>query len=60
MEFVCYETCAKLIWTTGEGCINTNTISKQGIPKINMNKTYPLSTLGSGCSPHKDTCDILS
>ena len=33
MDFVGYETCDRLIWTSGEGCINTNTISKQGIPK---------------------------
>ena len=37
--FIGYETCDKLIWTSGEGCRNTNTISKQGIPKINPNKT---------------------
>ena len=60
MEFVDYETCDKLIWTVREGCRNTNTISKQGIPKININMTYPSSTLGFGCYPYKDTCDILS
>ena len=32
-EFVGYETCDKLIWTSGEGLRNTNTISKQGIKK---------------------------
>ena len=41
MDFVGYETREKLIWTSGEGCINTNTISKLGIPKININKKYP-------------------
>ena len=60
MEFVGYEACDKLIWTSGEGCTNKNAISKQGITKININMTYPSSTLGFVCYPHKDTCDILS
>ena len=60
MEFVGYETCEKLIWTSIEGCMNTNTIRKQGIPRNNMNKKSPGSTLVLGCSPHKYTCDIFS
>ena len=59
MEFFGYETCDKLVWTSSENCRNKNTIIKQGIPKSNMNKTSPSSTLVFGCSPHKDTCDIL-
>ena len=39
MEFVGYEKCDKLICTSGEGYRNTNTISKQGIPESNINKT---------------------
>ena len=39
MEFVDYDTCEKLIRTSGKGCRNTNTISKQGIQKINTNMT---------------------
>ena len=54
------ETCEKLIWTSGEGCINKNTIRKQVIPKNNTNKVYPSSALGFGCYPHKETCDIFS
>ena len=60
MDFGGYETCDKLIWTSDEGCRNKNTISKQGIPKSNMNKKSPSSTFGFGCSSHNDTCDILS
>ena len=60
MGIVGYETCEKLIWTPGKGCRNKNEISKLGIPKINMNMTYPLSTLGFGCYPQKETCNILS
>ena len=45
MEFFGYETCDILIWTSGEGWRNTNTIVKQDIPKNNMKKTYPSSTL---------------
>ena len=60
MEFFGYETCDKLIWTSGKGCRNTNIIVKQGIPKINMNMTYPSETLGFSCYPHKDTYDIFS
>ena len=41
MECVGYETCENLIWTSGEGCRNKNSISKQGIPKIIMNMTSP-------------------
>ena len=55
-----YETCEKLIWTSGTGCRNKNALSKQGIPKINMNMTSPSSTLVFVCLPHKETCDILS
>ena len=33
MEFVVYETHEPLIWTSGEGSTNTNTIIKQGTPK---------------------------
>ena len=60
MEFVGYKTCDKFIWTSGEGSIITNKIRKQGIPKINMNMTYPSETLGFSCYPHKYTYDILS
>ena len=60
MKFVGYETCDKLIWTSGKGYRNTNTISKQGFQKSNMNMTSPSETLGFVCSQHKDTCDILS
>ena len=59
MEFFSYETYDKLILTSGEGCRNTNTISKKCIPKSNINKTSPSSTLSFSCSPHKETCDIL-
>ena len=59
MEFVGYETCEKLIWKSGEGCTSKNKTSKQGIIKSNTNKTSPSSTLGFGCYPHKETCDIL-
>ena len=60
MDFVGYKICDKLIWKSSEGCRNTNTIRKQGIPKSNINKSSPLSTLVFGCYPHNDTCDILS
>ena len=60
MEFVSYETCDKLIQTSGEGYRNTNTICKQDIPKININKTSPSSTLVFSCSQKKATCDVLS
>ena len=60
MYFVGYETREKLMWTSGKGFRNNNKISKQGIPKININMTYILATLGFGCFPHKYTCDILS
>ena len=60
MEFVGYDTCDKLVWTSVEGCRITNTISKQVITEININKTSPSSTLGFGCSPYNDTCYILS
>ena len=48
-EFFGYETSDKLIWKPGEGFRNKNTISKEGIPKININMTYNSSTLGFGC-----------
>ena len=60
MEFFCYEICDKLIWTSGKGCRNSKKISKQGIPKINMNMKSPSATLSLGCPPHKSTCDFLS
>ena len=59
MYFVGYEKCDKLIWTSDEVCRNKNAISKQVIPQSNMNKTSPSFTLGFGCSPYKDTCDIF-
>ena len=59
MEFVGYETCEKLICSSGEGCRNTNTIKKQGIPKININIKSTAAKLGFSCSPNKDTFDIL-
>ena len=60
MEFVGYETRDKLIRTSGKGCRNTNIISKQGIPKSNMNMKYPSATLCFCYSPHKEICDISS
>ena len=33
MEFVVYETCDKLIWTSDKGCRNINTIRKEGNEK---------------------------
>ena len=48
MEFFGHEKCDKLIWTSGESCINTNTISKQDIKRSNMNITSTSSTLGYG------------
>ena len=59
MGFVGYETCDKLIWTSGEGRRITNKISKQVITKTNINKIARSLTFGFGCSTHKDTCDIL-
>ena len=59
MEFVDYESCEKLIWTSCEGCIITNKTNKQRIPKNQTNKIYSSLILGFGCSPHKDTCDIF-
>ena len=59
MDFIGNETCGKLIWVSDEGYRNTNTIRKQGIPKSDIKKTYPSSTLGFGCSPPKDICDIF-
>ena len=60
MELVGYETCDKLIWTSGEGCRNKYTIIKHGITKTNIKKISPSSTLGFGCSPLENTFDILS
>ena len=60
MQFVGCDIHDKFILTSGEGCRNTNKIRKQGITKININMTYPSSTLSFVCCPHKDTCDILS
>ena len=58
MEFVGYDTCEKLIWTSGEGSRGKK--PRQGSPKININKVSPSSKLGFGCSPHKYTYDILT
>ena len=41
MEFVGYETCDKILWTSDEGFRNTNTISKNGVPKQKLNMTSP-------------------
>ena len=60
MEFVGYEKCEKFIWTSGEGNIIKNKISKQEITKNHINKISPSSTLGFCCSPYKENCDILS
>ena len=60
MECFGYETFEKLLCTSREDSINTNTISKKGIPKITMNVTYPSLTICFGCYPHTDTCDVLS
>ena len=49
MEFVGYEALDKIIQTSGEGFINRNTINKQGITKIHINKKSHSSTLGFGC-----------
>ena len=46
MEVVGYETREILIFTSVEGRINKNTISKQGITDNNINTTSPSSTLG--------------
>ena len=51
MEFFVYETCDKLIWTSGEGSRITNEIIKQLNPKTNINKVSTARTLGFGCSP---------
>ena len=60
MEFVGDVTRDKLISTSCEGFRNKNIISKEGIPKSNMNMTSPSSKLDLGCSPHKGTCDLFS
>ena len=60
MQLVGYDTCDKLIWTSGEGITIINETTKQGIPKTHSNKVSLSSTLGFGCYPHKDTSDILS
>ena len=59
MDYIGNETYGELIWVSDEGYINTNTIRKQVTPKSDIKKTYPSSTLGFGCSPHKDICDIF-
>ena len=59
MQFVGYETRHKLIWKSGKSYINTNTTTKQGIPKRNMNMTSTSATIGFDYYNHKDTCDIL-
>ena len=55
IELLGYETRDKLIWTSGEGCRNTNTIGNQRILNSNINMTSNSSTLGFGCYPHNDT-----
>ena len=45
MEFVGYVTCEKLISTSSECSRITHKISKQGIPKTNITKVYPSSTI---------------
>ena len=45
IEFVCYEICDKLIWTSGERIRIINKISKQGITK-KINKVSTTSALG--------------
>ena len=37
MDFVGYKTCDKLVFISGEGIINANKISRQGIPKTHIN-----------------------
>ena len=44
MEFVGFETCEKLMWTSVRGHKNKNKSSKQGIPKSNMDTTSPSAT----------------
>ena len=60
MDFLGYDTCEKLICTSGVGSIITNKIRKQVIPKTHINKLSPASTSDFDCSPHKYNCDILS
>ena len=40
VQFVSYDILDKLIWKLCEGRIITNKISKQGVPKTNINKIY--------------------
>ena len=60
MEIVGYDTCDKFIWKSGEVIRSKNKTNKQGITKTHINNISPSSPLGFGCSPHKDTYDILS
>ena len=60
MEFVAYKTCDKLRFISNKGCRNKKTIIKPFIPKSDINKTCSSSIFIFGCSPHTDTCDILS
>ena len=60
MEFVGYDTCDNLIWTSGEVSRTKNKIIKQGSPKKCINKISPSSTFGFSCYPHRNTCDIFS
>ena len=53
IKFSGYKTCDKLIWTSGEGRIIKNKISKQGSPKTHLHKLSPTSILGFGCSHHE-------
>ena len=60
MEFVGYETCDTLIWSSGEGYRNANIIIKQVIPKRNTSMDYTSATLDFGSSLHKYTYGIFS
>ena len=60
MEFVGCKTYDKLRLTSGEGCINKNTIIKQVIPKRNTSMDYTSATLDFGSSLHKYTYGIFS
>ena len=60
MDSVGYATREKLRWTSVKYGRITNKTSKKGSYKTHINNIYPSKTLGFGCSPHKDTCDILS
>ena len=59
MEFVGYEKCDKLIWTSGKGCRKKIQPENKVLQKI-YEQTSRSLTLRFCCYPHKDTCDILS